>query len=102
MASTARASRTTRFLNLDLIARGELRRGIFKADGDFAKRLPSPGSVVVGSGISENGYVAQESDRVIGSCGRWPGCANNGVGSRRRWGWGWRGGRGRGGRGPRR
>src|ERR1700676_4410268 len=94
MASTARALRTTRFLNLILIARAELRCGIVEADSDFAKRLPSPDSVVVGSGISENDYVAQESDRVIGSGGRWIGCANNCVGAwrrrwRRRWRW-WR------------
>src|SRR4030081_1821745 len=92
----ARASLTIYFLTLSLIARGELRCGVVEAGSDFAKRLPSANGVVVGSYISEYGYDAQDSDRV-GSCGRWLGCANNGVGSwrwrwwrrRRRWWWWW-------------
>src|SRR5260370_6881275 len=79
------------FMTLNLIARGELSDGVVAAGSDFAKRLASANSVVVGSYISENGYVAQDNDRVIGSCGRRPGCANNGVGAgRRRWRWAWR------------
>src|SRR5260370_41521896 len=42
--------------------------------------------------LRENGYVAQDGYRVIGSRVCWHGFANNGVGSWRRW---WR-------RGPRR
>jgi hypothetical protein len=66
--------------NLIRMALGELSDGVVEAGSDFAKRLPSASSVVVGSYISENGYVAQDNDRVIGSCGRWPGCGMGGGG----------------------